>query len=114
MKTAIEVPQTIHLYAHFCDRYVSCHCVKSAGIRSFFGPYFPAFRLNTDRWFAFLCILSKYGKIRIRKNPNTDTFHAVCVLTCPSVHYSIPVYTLTILKVIQRKTTNTVCYVRLY
>ena len=25
------------------------HCVKSMRIRSFFGPYFPAFGLNTDQ-----------------------------------------------------------------
>ena len=25
------------------------HCVKSVRIRSYSGPYFPAFRLNTDQ-----------------------------------------------------------------
>ena len=25
------------------------HCVKSVRIRSYFGPYFPAFELNTER-----------------------------------------------------------------
>ena len=44
------------------------HCVKGVRIRSFSGPYFPAFGLNTDR----------YGVIqRYRKNSNTDTFHVV-------------------------------------
>ena len=36
------------------------HCVKSVQIRSFFGPYFPAFGLNTDQEKLYL-----------------DTFHAV-------------------------------------
>ena len=41
------------------------HCLKSDGIQSFSGPYFPAFGLNTG------------GKIRTRKTPITATFHAV-------------------------------------
>ena len=42
----------------------SLHCVKSVQIRSFF-------------WSVFSRIQSKYGKIRTRKNPYLDTFHAV-------------------------------------
>ena len=38
-------------------------------------------------------------RVRIRKTPNTETFHAVCVLTCASVHYSVPAYTVTTLTV---------------
>ena len=38
----------------------SKHCMKSFRIGSFCGPYFPAFRLNTDQ-----------------RTPDTDTFHAV-------------------------------------
>ena len=53
-------------------------------------------------------------RVRIRKTPNADTFRAVCVLTFASVHYSMPVYTVTTLKVIQRKTENTIWDVRLY
>ena len=45
-------------------------CVKSVRSRSYFGPYFPAFGLNTERY-------SHCGKIRTRITPNTDTFHAV-------------------------------------
>ena len=33
--------------------------------------------MNTDRHRVFLGIQSEYGKIRTRKTPNTDTFHAV-------------------------------------
>ena len=46
------------------------HCVKSVRIRSYSGPYFPAFRLN---------IQSECGKIWTRITLNTDTFHAVSV-----------------------------------
>ena len=53
------------------------HYVKSVRIRSFFGLYFPAFGLNTDRYGVSLRIHSECGKIRTRKTPNTDTFYAV-------------------------------------
>ena len=53
------------------------HCVKSVRIRSYSGPYFPAFGLNTERCEVFHRIQSKYGKIRTRITSNTDTFHAV-------------------------------------
>ena len=43
---------------------------ESVRIRSFSGPYFSAFGLNT--WRYSLC-----GNIRTRENPDTDTFHAV-------------------------------------
>ena len=53
------------------------HCVKSAGIRSYSGPHFPAFGLNTERYKVSLRIQSECGKMRTRITPNTDTFHAV-------------------------------------
>ena len=43
----------------------------------FSGPYFLAFRLNTGRYRVSLRIQSKCGKIRTRKTPNADTFHAM-------------------------------------
>ena len=55
-------------------------CIKSARIRNYSGPYFPAFGLNTERYGVSLRIQSKCGKIRIRITPNADTFHAVMVL----------------------------------
>ena len=55
------------------------YCVKRVRVRSFSGPYFPAFGLNTEIHSVSLRIHSKYGKIQIRKTPNTDTFHAVNV-----------------------------------
>ena len=45
------------------------HCVKSVSCL-----YFPAFGLNTERYGVSFRIQSEYGKIRIRKTSNTDTF----------------------------------------
>ena len=44
------------------------HCVKMSKYGVFSGPYFPAFGLNTERYFVSLRIQSKCGKIRTRKN----------------------------------------------
>ena len=44
------------------------HCVKSIQIRSFSGPYFPVFELNTAIYFVNLGIQSEYREIRTRKN----------------------------------------------
>ena len=52
-------------------------CVKSVHVWSFFGPYFPPFGLNTERYSVSLCIQSECGKIRTRKTSNMDTSHAV-------------------------------------
>ena len=51
--------------------------MKSARIRSFSGPNFPAFGLNTERYGVSLRIQSECGKIRNKITPNTDNFHAV-------------------------------------
>ena len=53
------------------------YCVKIVRIRSFSGPHFPTFGLNTERSCVSLRIESKCGKIQTRRTPNTDTFHAV-------------------------------------
>ena len=49
------------------------HCVKSARIRSYCGPYFLAFELNSPNFSHH----SECGKMWTRITPNTDTFHAV-------------------------------------
>ena len=49
---------------------------KSVHIRSFSGPHFPAFGLNTVRYGISLWIQFKHVKIRPRKIPNTESFHA--------------------------------------
>ena len=50
---------------------------KSVHIRSYSGPHFPAFGLNTERYSVSLRIQSECGKMRTRITPNTDTFYAV-------------------------------------
>ena len=45
-----------------------CHCVKHVCIRSYSGPYFPAFELNTEIYSVNLRIQSECWKIRTRKN----------------------------------------------
>ena len=55
------------------------YCVKSIRVQSFFGPYFLAFELNTEKYGVSLRTQSKCGKIRTRKSPNAETFHAVKV-----------------------------------
>ena len=58
---------------------VHLHCVKGVYIRSFSGPYFPAFGLNTERYEVSLRIQPECGKIRTRKTPEADTFYAVLI-----------------------------------
>ena len=43
----------------------------------FSGPYFSAFGLNMEIYKVNLRIQSECGKIRTRKTPNRDPFHAV-------------------------------------
>ena len=52
-------------------------CLKTICNQGFSGPYFPAFRLNTERYFVFLRIQSKCRKKRTIKNFETDTFYQV-------------------------------------
>ena len=56
------------------------HCVKSVRIRSYSGPHFPAFGLNTERYSVSLRIQSECRKTRTRITPNTDTFYAVLMI----------------------------------
>ena len=51
--------------------------MKCLRIWSFSGPYFPIFGLNTEKYSVSLGNQSECEKIRTRKTPNTDTFHAV-------------------------------------
>ena len=51
--------------------------VNSVRIRSYFGPHFPAFGLNAERYGVSLRIQSKFGKTPTKITRNTDTFHAV-------------------------------------
>ena len=53
---------------------------ESERIRSYSGPYFPAFRLNTERHSVSLRTQSECGKIWTRITSNTDSFYAVRIL----------------------------------
>ena len=50
---------------------------KSVCVRSYSGPYFFAFGLNTERYSLSLRIQSECEKMRTRITPNTSTFYAV-------------------------------------
>ena len=69
----------IFVYTKLCShrKKADIHCVKSVLIRSYSGPYFPAFGLNTEKCGLSLRIQSECGKIQTRITPTTDTFHAV-------------------------------------
>ena len=72
------------------------HCVKVVRIRSYSGPYFPAF----GKYLGVPCrIQSECGTIRTRITPNTDTFYAVilknilqpiraCLVNLPSLLFT--------------------------
>ena len=51
--------------------------MKSIRIRSYSGPYFPAFGLDTERYSVSPHIQSECGKMRTRITSNRDTFYAV-------------------------------------
>ena len=52
--------------------------MKSVHIRSYSGPHFPAFGLNTERHgITKKDIQSESGIMRTRITPNTDTFYPV-------------------------------------
>ena len=67
--------ETIKYWSWFGYRKI--HCVKSVRIRSYSGPHFPAFGLNTERHSASVRFQSECGKMRIRITPNRNTFYAV-------------------------------------
>ena len=76
LKMKIKFFSLLFLY----EPYLFCleqHCLKSARIRSYSGPHFPAFGLNAERYLVSLCIQSKCGKIWTRITSKTDTFHSV-------------------------------------
>ena len=50
---------------------------KTTASEVFSGPYFPAFRLNTERYSVSLHIHSECRKIQTKITSNTGTFHAV-------------------------------------
>ena len=65
--TCVTMNRMKHFLTDFYVIWVKNYCVKSVQIRSFSGPYFPAFGLNTERYGVSLRIQSEYGEIRTRK-----------------------------------------------
>ena len=66
------------------------HCKKSVRIRSYSGPYFSAFGLNTEIYSISLRIQSECGRMRTRITPDTDTFYAVMVDFLPLLFCESP------------------------
>ena len=81
MKRYIEISKSKEILGRGEIAFIfsAIHCVKRVHIRSFSGPLFPAFGLNTERYEVSLCIQSESGKTRTRKTPNMDTSHAVII-----------------------------------
>ena len=52
---------------------------KSVRIRSYSGPYFPAFGLNTERYGLSFRIQSERGKIRTINTPITHIYNTVLI-----------------------------------
>ena len=59
----------------FCVEYISTlHYVKIVRIQSFCGPYFPVFRLNTERYGAISPYSSQIGRSMGQKNSGYGHF----------------------------------------
>ena len=65
-----------HLQNTFIKEYPQ-YCVKVYKYKVFSSPCFSAFALNTEIYSVDLRKQSECGKIRTRKSPYLDTFHAV-------------------------------------
>ena len=77
----VQNPSISH-YFQIATNHCQKHSVKSAGVQSYYGSYFHAFRLNEDRYGVSLRIQFECGKMRTRITLNTDTFHAVRSCHC--------------------------------
>ena len=76
MKSSIIWNELIKIIAQWYYQPIE-HCVKRVCIRSFSGPDFPVFRLNTQIYRVNLHTQYECGQIRTRKTSNADTVHAV-------------------------------------
>ena len=54
--------------------------MKSVRIRSYSGPDFPTFGVNTERYSVSFRIQSERGNMQTRITPNMDTFYAVHII----------------------------------
>ena len=62
----------------------SFHWDKSYLIRSYSGPYFPAFGLDTERYGVYP---AQMWEIWTRITLNTDTFYTVFIISCNSISW---------------------------
>ena len=69
-------PYQTTLFQRFA-KIVTKQCVKVAKYGVFSGPYFPVIGLNTE---IYGVNQFEYRKIRNRKTPYLDTFHAVKIV----------------------------------
>ena len=74
----LAIGKNNELMKSWSQKLALCHCVESVLIRSYSGPHFSAFGLNTQKYSISLRIQSECGKMRTRITPTTDTFHALC------------------------------------
>ena len=63
--------------------------MKSVHIRSYSGPYFPTFGLNTERYSVSLRIQSDTGKYEPEITPHLDTSHTVTCTRQPCASTSL-------------------------
>ena len=59
----IKVETSSNHHHLFMGNFTNKHCVKNVHFRSFSGPYFPAFGLNTERYSLNLSIFSSNARI---------------------------------------------------
>ena len=78
----IMIFQCISSLNYFAISIIMIHCVKNVRIRSYSGPHFFAFGLNTERYSASL----PQGKMRTRITPNANIFYAV-IISINVVHF---------------------------
>ena len=64
--------------------------IKNASKMSFSGPYFHVFGLNTKIYSVSFHIQSECEKMRSRKTPNTDSFHAATVANTFTYDHILP------------------------
>ena len=65
-------------FRHYFPLNATLHCVKSARIRSYSGPYFPAFGQNTERYSVSLRIQSKMRESTDQNN--SEYGHFLCIV----------------------------------
>ena len=70
------------------QEYISVHCVKSVRIWSYSVPHFPAFGLNTERYWTeyreILCISPYSVQMRENTDQNNSKYEHIYAVVCKS------------------------------